>query len=1856
MLKSTNRGGSWEHLDTGTYHHFTAISFPSTSTGWVAGSDGVILQTSDGGSSWTTRTTGTSAHLRGIASPGEVSAIAVGDAAGGISTIRYTMNGGSTWLAGTTSETSRLNAVAAPSSILAWAVGANGTMIRSTDNGASWTATPAVTAASLNAVAFAPGTTVGYVVGNNSGTTWNVLKTTDGISWTRLTLPGTAVALDSVACAGATGEYVVVAGANGTVLRSLNGGATWTLHSPARLANVRFTGAAMSSSASTSTVNVHLGGDFGTLLVSRDSANTWLSPMQTVPYDLRSTVFTTANTGWAVGNNGLFMRTADGGNTWTAKSLGAFTLRGAASLNLTSGWVVGDNGTIRYTTDGGATWTAQSTSLATQPQLNGVFFDSPNKGTIVGNSGTILTTSNSGSQWSKRDAATTQPLNGVWYASNSRGWVVGGGGIIRATTTGGANWNAQPSGTTRVLRAVWAADTQNVYAVGDSGTVLKTTNGGTTWTAIATATVGTAENLRAVGGSSASKVWVAGDNGVVRLTTDGGATWTTQAAGLPQLSMDVPAAANSIRVLDTNNAVIVGGRGAVRTTSNGGLSWTPSYYGTFQDLEDVSRSGVTSATAVGANGSVIHTFDGGASWFRQVPNTAANLNGVTLLSSGTGWAVGDNGTVRYTTNNGWTWTTQTSGTTARLTDVDAASATNAIAVGSGAIRYTTTGTTWSSGSGIDGLTLSTRQVNRVSMPTTSRAWAVTDATGTNGVTVLRTLSGGLNWVTVGNITTSLYGVHFLDDNTGWVAGAGGAIYKTTNGGTTWVAQDSGTTTTLRSIRFASATQGRAVGDNGVSLITTDGGATWTSQGVGTTSKSLRALALFGDAEGWAVGSGGTVLRAYDLTDPYTTLLISPLAPNGENGWYVSSPLVQLVPSAGATAYYSWLSDAGPFSPYLTPLVASEGTSTLHYFSTDTSGQVEPVRSEYFKVDLTAPTTPTAVAVSDVSSSSVTATWINSTDAISGVVAYEAVLTSATGSSAVTAEGLAVDISELVPNTAYTLRVYAIDEAGLRSAASSPVYFTTLDAADAPLGTVMTLNPATPDGRNGWYVTTPTVTLESVPDSLTVPSVILWGYDVSQDASLPYTYANTFYAAAGAYTISYASSPTVDTLRLPIRRYDESLTVDPDPMPAVTSLTATPTPEYTMVLTWDSVPDTITPSGLESYEIYRNGTLIDTVSDLTTPTVTYEALGLDPSTTYTFGVRSVNAAGTKSAESTIAATSASLAAPDPPRIVYARGTDGDSIYVNWEPVPDAIGTMSYHIYRMTSSDTTYSQIATVTGQFELSYVDTSLRSSTQYWYRIQAEDDRDYPSAFTTTTVAATTRPPRPEGLSAVESSGGVVLSWTPSTNPAVLGYYVKRYPSSFSNGTTLTVTPQTATTYVDPALPDGTYWYRVAAIDANGEVGPYSVEYSAQVARVPDNPSPHGDEEESDSDNDACPACHRGHSAFGMNLSVFVTSPDAEPEAASQEICLGCHNGVMASDVKTGLESVLTVSRHAISLEPTGGAMYCGSCHEGHRSNEETDPVLLDVGGVRSGTAVCYECHGPESMLPQGDLSVFEQSVHAVVAPDTRVEITCHTCHEPHSSNNDLLLRYSGWMLCMQCHGGRTSPTTPDILSLISASDDHQTRHDLTAADQLANGGSRISCQNCHNTHAVTTESPLVDPDNPSTTGPWTTDLTTFCFRCHDGELPTAEQTEPWVQAPLAANGSTQTADIESAYDENTHGYGESTVTALYLRPEMGYSTGDVLSCDHCHDGHGTVNPKNLRQNIRSADGGTVVNGLLVAPVSADPLDGYDLRFFCGACHDISPERHLEASADSSAGATSIETFPMNCMGSQCHGHMGESF
>jgi hypothetical protein len=137
-----------------------------------------------------------------------------------------------------------------------------------------------------------------------------------------------------------------------------------------------------------------------------------------------------------------------------------------------------------------------------------------------------------------------------------------------------------------------------------------------------------------------------------------------------------------------------------------------------------------------------------------------------------------------------------------------------------------------------------------------------------------TLDGGLIFCAekIFNDSGAAKLIRFFDQNAGLVSGTlfdgRGALARTTDGGLNW-------STTLydqaiEGLAFPTAANGFAVGSGGRILHTTDTGTTWTDQTSGS-SANLHDVSFASDAlRGIAVGDGGTILRTTNGGEPSPT--------------------------------------------------------------------------------------------------------------------------------------------------------------------------------------------------------------------------------------------------------------------------------------------------------------------------------------------------------------------------------------------------------------------------------------------------------------------------------------------------------------------------------------------------------------------------------------------------------------------------------------------------------------------------------------------------------------------------------------------------------------------------------------------------------------------------------------------------------------------------------------------------------------------------------------------------------------------------------------------------------------------------
>ncbi len=283
--------------------------------------------------------------------------------------------------------------------------------------------------------------------------------------------------------------------------------------------------------------------------------------------------------------------------------------------------------------------------------------------------------------------------------------------------------------------------------------------------------------------------------------------------------------------------------------------------------------------------------------------------------------------------------------------------------------------------------------------------------------------------------------------------------------------------------------------------------------------------------------------------------------------------------------------------------------------------------------------------------------------------------------------------------------------------------------------------------------------------------------------------------------------------------------DAVPPTAPSGLVATPVSATSISLTFTAGTDNV---GVTGFKVFADGAGFP-IATATATSITIG--GFAPSTTHTFIIQAIDAAGNLSAPSNTASatTPADTSAPTTPSGLVATGSSQTTIDLSWAVSTDNVGVTGYRVFR----DGGPTAIATVAGT---AISDGGLAPGSTHSYRVAAIDAAGNQSALSNTATATTITPPPPPptdtvapsvptGLFASGTSPSTIfISWVASTdNIAVTGYKVFR-----DGGATEVGTVTTGNSFSDSGLLTGsTHSYTVAAFDAAGNMSANSASVSA---------------------------------------------------------------------------------------------------------------------------------------------------------------------------------------------------------------------------------------------------------------------------------------------------------------------------------------------------------------------------------------------------------------------------------------------
>jgi parallel beta-helix repeat protein len=457
-------------------------------------------------------------------------------------------------------------------------------------------------------------------------------------------------------------------------------------------------------------------------------------------------------------------------------------------------------------------------------------------------------------------------------------------------------------------------------------------------------------------------------------------------------------------------------------------------------------------------------------------------------------------------------------------------------------------------------------------------------------------------------------------------------------------------------------------------------------------------------------------------------------------------------------------------------------------------------------DALPPSPPSGVTQTAANDTSATVSWTPSTDNV-GVVGYGAYV----GSLRVgQASQTTYTFTGLRCGQTTTVGLDAVDAAGNRSAQTTFFVTTTVCVDTQP--------PSAPSGVTETSATESTISLSWSASSdnfgvayykvyvngATLGTTPQTSYSVSSlVCGTSYAVAVEAYDAAGNH--SSQGTATLATSACP-QVPPSGPQPDTQPPTVPGGLTVQSSTQTSVTLSWNPATDNVGVAGYGAYQ--------DSVRAGQTAQTNYTFTGLSCGTSATFSVDAYDAAGNRSAQASVIASTSSCPdtqAPSQPTGLTLTSRTTSSLSVTWAASTDNVGVVGYGVYKAgtrvgTASSTNY----TVTG----------LACGTSYTISVDAYDAAGNRSTQATATMATSscpdTQPPSaPTNLSpsgATQTS--INLSWAPSSdNVGVAGYNV------YANATQVSSTA--GTSYTVNNLTCGTsYTLAVEAYDGAGNRSP----------------------------------------------------------------------------------------------------------------------------------------------------------------------------------------------------------------------------------------------------------------------------------------------------------------------------------------------------------------------------------------------------------------------------------------------------
>ncbi len=555
LLKSTDNGASFIHIQNSLTLDFSSLVFINNETGYLGTETGEIGKTTDGGSTFQIQYSGYSDKIVSLVFP---------DALTGVMLMRsvyksrifVTTDSGNTWnLRFDLPDTLAIFNIASPGPGIIYAAGENVTndrsrLFKSTNRGLSWDLVQVPAFGGLLGVYFQNEQT-GFISQRTFGR--KLYRTTNGgSSW------------DSVGNFAADNFKFVIANtlltndySDSKIHKSTNIGSSWI--------NISVNSPVISKYSFRSPVE-WLGLGISSVYRTTNEGINWSNSSSGFDDFLDDVQFVNQATGYIASSSGKVYKTTNSGQSWQGYAVNPinYGINCLDFVNENTGLAGLDWIGIAKTTNGGINWLVNAIDSLFGESITGISMPSADTGYAVGKTGSNLKTTNGGLNWKISKLPNTLYMDDICFLNNNTGYCAGRElrGVIRKTTNGGVNWNTFHLDSVFYFTDLYFVNTEYGFAVGkkyyNKGTIIRTTNGGLTWdyTDIPEA------KLTGCIYFINQNTGYAGAEGISYKTTNHGANWF----GIMTKSPDL----HGIYFTDQNTGYAVGSNGTIIKTTNGG--------------------------------------------------------------------------------------------------------------------------------------------------------------------------------------------------------------------------------------------------------------------------------------------------------------------------------------------------------------------------------------------------------------------------------------------------------------------------------------------------------------------------------------------------------------------------------------------------------------------------------------------------------------------------------------------------------------------------------------------------------------------------------------------------------------------------------------------------------------------------------------------------------------------------------------------------------------------------------------------------------------------------------------------------------------------------------------------------------------------------------------------------------------------------------------------------------------------------------------------------------------------------------------------------------------------------------------